>query len=77
MHHVISNEGLNSFITRVYKTTGLGIMGALSTSTLAVASGLAASSPLFCGLGGFVMALGGIIGSSRMVPSYYSEVING
>lgn len=77
MHHVISNDGLNSFITRVYKTTGLGIMGALSASTLSVASGLAYTSPLFCGIGGIIMALGGIIGSSRMAPNYYTEVING
>lgn len=77
MHHVITNDGLNAFITRVYKTTGLGIMGALSTSTLAVSSGLAYTSPLFCGLGGFVMALGGILGSSYMSPNYYSEVIKG
>lgn len=77
MNAVISNAGLNAFITRVYKTTGLGILGALTTSQLAIASGLAYTSPMLCGLGGFVMALGGIIGTSSMAPQQYSEEING
>lgn len=77
MNNIVSNDGLNSFITRVYKTTGLGVISALSASTLAVASGLAYTNPLFCGLGGFVMGIGGIIACSRMAPMYYSEIING
>lgn len=68
MNAVISNAGLNAFITRVYKTTGLGILGALTTSQLAIASGLAYTSPMLCGLGGLVMALGGIIGTTSMAP---------
>lgn len=73
MNAVITNEGLNSFITRVYKTTGMGIVGALTTSQMAIASGLAYTNPGFCGIAGIIMALGGILGTSFSQPQHYSE----
>jgi len=70
---VISTPGLNTFIQRVYKATGMSIVGALTASQIAINSGLIHTHPTMCTLGGLVLGLGGIIGSSWMAPSKYIQ----
>ena len=59
---------------KVYTTTGLSILGALSTSYVVLNLGLSAAAMSQMALVGMVTSLVGLIGSSFMKPEY--QVIN-
>jgi len=67
---VSKNIGLNQFLTRVYNTTGLSVLGALGTSytVLSVPALSAMMGPL--AVGGMVASLVGLISTSFMKTSY-------
>jgi FtsH-binding integral membrane protein len=70
---VSRNLGLNKFLTRVYNTTGLSILGALSTSyaVLSIPALTAMMAPL--SICGFVATLGGFISTMFMKPQVVIE----
>lgn len=68
MNALVSNAGLNAFIQRVYKTSGAGLLGALTTSQIVMSSGIVYKHPFACGIVGLISCLGGFFGAGRMVP---------
>ncbi len=68
-HIVAKNIGMNQFLNRTYSTTGLSILGALSTSYI-VNSMAIASGPL--AIAGIVATLVGLISTNMMKPIPYT-----
>ena len=74
---VTKSLGMNQFLTRVYNTTGLALMGALGSSYAVMSiPSLAAIMPGLS-LFGIVGVLGGMIGASYMKPINVTETLNG
>jgi len=62
---------LNGFLTKIYTTTGWGILGMLGSAQLLTASGLALGmSPMYLAGGGMLTAVGSTIAMGRMQPVY-------
>lgn len=67
------NVGMNRFLSRVYNTTGLSILGALSTSYAVLSiPALTAMMPTLA-MGGLASMLVGFIATGYMKPTYYVE----
>jgi FtsH-binding integral membrane protein len=64
---------MNKFLSRVYNTTGLALLGALSTSyaVLTIPALSAMMSPL--AMGGLASMLIGYFATGWMKPTYYVE----
>lgn len=69
--------GLNQFMTRIYNTTGLSILAALSTSYMVMSIPALAGIMPGLSLFGIVGMLGGFIGASYMSPITKNENYNG
>lgn len=67
------NVGMNKFLSRVYNTTGLAILGALSTSyaVLSIPALGAMMGPL--AMGGLASMIVGYFATGYMKPTYYVE----
>lgn len=62
---------LNAFLTKIYTTTGWGILGMFGSAQLLTATGLAFSvSPLMLAGGGMLTAVGSSMALTRMRPVY-------
>lgn len=75
MNEVVNNVGLNSFITRVYKTTGVALMGTFAASQWALSTGIYMAP--YANIAAIVAMLGGFIGSSYMTPNMFTYEKNG
>jgi|JI6StandDraft_1071083.scaffolds.fasta_scaffold148666_1 FtsH-binding integral membrane protein len=75
-HFISQNVGVNRFLQNVYSITGLSILGALSSSYIAMSLFPYAMVPM--SIGGMIASLVGLIGSSVMKPEYVciTEQIN-
>lgn len=71
------NIGLNKFLNRTYITAGLGFLGALATAYATMGASFIYTNPGMTMLGGLVMTLGGLLGSSYMPPKHVVEQVNG
>lgn len=69
-HFISQNVGVNRFLQKTYGMTGLSILGALSSSYIALSLFPYAMAPM--AMGGFLASLVGLIGSSYMKPTYIS-----
>ena len=70
MEVIAKNQGMNKFLTRVYNTTGLSIIGALSASAVVINTPLLAASMSGLAIFGMIGTLGGFIGAQYMKPNY-------
>lgn len=59
---------MNQFLTRVYNTTGLSVLGALTTSYIVMSSPVLASMMSGLSLLGVLGTFGGFIGSQYIKP---------
>jgi len=65
---------LNKFMTKIYTTTGLSIVGFLGVSSaLAVSTASIAMSPFITMFGGLAISIGGIIAMNRIPPQLVIE----
>lgn len=74
LHEVMTNRGINSFIKKVYLTSGSSIFGALAVSQMAINLNL---PPGACFITSLIAVFGGIFGFSASRPEYFEEQKNG
>lgn len=77
-HYISKNVGLNRFMQKVYNTTGLSILGALSTSYAILSLPISAVAMSQIAFGGMAATLVGLIGAQMMKPEYLvlTEALN-
>ena len=68
---------MNQFLMRVYNTTGLSILGALSSSFMFMSMPFVCANLGMSALIGSIMTLGGFISASYMKPTSTVERFNG
>ena len=69
-HAISKNIGLNQFLTRVYNTTGLSILGALGTSYTVLSIPALSTMMMPLAFGGALATLVGFISTSFMKTTY-------
>jgi FtsH-binding integral membrane protein len=70
---ISANVGMNRFLSRVYNTTGLSILGALSTSYAVLSVPVLSAMMMPLAMGGLASTLIGFISAIYMKPQYYTE----
>jgi FtsH-binding integral membrane protein len=66
---VTRNVGLNKFVTRIYNTTGLSILGALGGAYAGMSIPMLMMNPLPTALIGGLLTIGSFIGVQAMRPT--------
>jgi hypothetical protein len=74
---IAKNIGMNKFLTRMYNTTGLSIMGALSAGYLASGIPLFLANPFATAIGGGIVTIASLMGVRYMSPKHVREYENG